>query len=126
MESLHQLVEHVKSNATHWAGLLGATGGAPELSKCSYHVLYWKFSIQGAPVLSNMKSEIEPLSAVDLHTEEVCELEYINPYQAHKTLGHHKEPAGTQAMQFNKLNEKSDTNTEFLWSTPLTRSEAWT
>ena len=41
MDSLYQLMDHAKQNATLWAELLGATGGALELQKCSYHILYW-------------------------------------------------------------------------------------
>ena len=73
-----------------------------------------------------MKNKIEPLSVIDPNTNVEGKLEYLSPYTAHTTLGHFKEPAGIQATQFRKLKEKSDSNTEFLWSTPLSRNEAWT
>ena len=126
LESLKWLMTQAQSNATTWAKLLGASGGALELSKCSYHVVFWKFSIQGAPVLTNMKNEIPSLTVLDPYTEQPCDLEYLNTYQAHKTLGHYKEPAGIQAEQFKQLKQKSDSITEFLWSCPLSRAEAWT
>ena len=44
---------------------------------------------------------------------------------AHKTLGHYKEPIGIQKTQFRQLKAKSDSITAFLWSTHLTREEAW-
>ena len=125
-ENLQRLLQRVQSNANLWALLLCATGGALELSKCSYHILFWKFSLQGAPVLTNLKRELPSLQVNDPHTDTPYELEYLNPYSAHKTLGHYKEPAGTQLAQFKHLKEKSDSITEFLWSTPLTRAEAWT
>ena len=50
----------------------------------------------------------------------------LSPYQAHKTLGHYKDPAGTQGEQFRQLLRKSDDITKFLWTCPLTRLEAWT
>ena len=49
--NLVSMVNKAKTNATVWSQLLQSTGGALELSKCSYHVLYWKFSEHGAPVL---------------------------------------------------------------------------
>jgi hypothetical protein len=54
------------------------------------------------------------------------ELQYLSSYEPHKTLGHYKEPAGTQKEQFRKLQEKSTELTKFLWSTHLTREESWT
>ena len=62
----------------------------------------------------------------DPHTETLRELEYLSPYTAPKTLGHYKEPAGGQHEQCEQLKKKSDSITEFLWKTPLTRAEAWT
>jgi exonuclease III len=124
--TLLELMQDAEHNATSWASLLGATGGALELSKCSYHVVFWRFSVQGAPVLMNMKAELPPITVVDPTSLQPQELEYLNPYEAHKTLGYYKEPAGIQVQQFTKLKEKSDEITEFLWKTPLTRSEAWT
>ena len=34
-------------------------------------------------------------------------LEYLPPHTAHKALGHHKEPAGTEQAQFLQLQKKS-------------------
>jgi hypothetical protein len=73
-----------------------------------------------------MQREIPPMTVSDPYTNATCQLEYLNPYKAHKTLGHYKEPAGLQVAQFTHLKEKSDSITEFLWSTPLTRADAWT
>lgn len=71
---LQELVTKAQHNATKWSELLHATGGSLELSKCSYHVLYGKFSIQGAPVLSNIQSEIPPLQV-------------LSPYRYHPDFG---------------------------------------
>jgi hypothetical protein len=123
---LQELIRKAQHNASQWSSLLHATGGALEISKCSYHVMYWKFSIPGAPVLSNIKSEIPPLQVTDPLTDNIQVLEFLPPSVAHKTLGHYKEPVGIQKMQFRQLKEKSDRITEFLWSTHFTREEAWT
>ena len=55
-EGLLDLIRKAEHNAVTWSNLLSATGGSLELSKCSYHVIHWKFSAQGAPVLSSVKS----------------------------------------------------------------------
>jgi hypothetical protein len=123
--NLQHMVHKAKENATIWSQLLQATGGALELSKCSYHVLYWKFSAQGAPVLCNLKSEIPALEVFDPITKTTKTLEYLPPTIAHKALGHYKEPFGLQKEQYRQLKLKSDRITDFLWSIHLTREEAW-
>ena len=125
-EGLQHLIRKAEHNATTWSKLLSATGGSLELSKCSYHVVNWQFSISGAPVLSSVKSRIPSISVTDPFTGETQDLEYLPPSVAHKTLGHYKEPTGTQRFQFKQLKLKSDNATEFLWTTHLTREEAWT
>jgi hypothetical protein len=37
----------LRHNAQTWADILGASGGALELSKCSCHLLAWKFTDKG-------------------------------------------------------------------------------
>jgi hypothetical protein len=111
--NLKWLVRQAQNNANLWGLLLSATGGALELLKCSYHVLFWKFSLQGASVLTNLKRESPLLTVRDPYTNATCELEYLNPYSAHKTLGHYKEPAGTQLSRFKHLKERSDTIKDF-------------
>ena len=96
------------------------------MAKCSYHVMYWKFSTRGgAPVSSIIQSEIRPIEVPDRDTNHNQTLEYLSPSVAHKTLGHYKEPTRIQKMQFRQLKAKSDSITAFLLSTPLTREEAW-
>ena len=117
----------LKHNAQSWADLLGASGGALELSKCSCHLLAWTFAAQGDPVLIHTKQPAEaPLTVVDPLTGEVQALQFLSPYSAHKTLGHYKDPAGTQNEQYRQLWNKSDNSTEFLWKCQLTPLETWT
>jgi hypothetical protein len=89
METLRELLQEITKNGTIWAELLGITGGALELSKCSYRVVYWKFSVQGAPVLMNMRTELTPLTIRHPNSNQDQTLEYLHPYEAHKTLGHY-------------------------------------
>ena len=125
LESLSQMHFKAKHNATVWANLLGATGGALELPKCSFHLMFWKFSTQGAPVLASCPREYHRIEVTDPITSQPQTLEYVSPHLAHKTLGHYKEPAGTQLTQFRQLSKKSELITSFLWSTPLSRAETW-
>ena len=116
----------LKQNAQLWANLLRTSGGALELSKCSVHVAHWAFTNQGSPVLLTDKDRFSDIAVVDPTQGLECQLQYLSPYSAHKTLGHFKEPAGTQVKQLQELKLKSDTNTRFLQTCSLTRDEAWT
>jgi ribonuclease HI len=122
-DTLATMHHRTQENATTWARLLGVTGGALELQKCSYHVMSWKFTVQGAPVLATCPLEYQNLEVTDPLTARSHTLLYLPPHTAHKTLGHYKEPAGTQVAQFRQLSQKSDDITRFLWTSPITRSE---
>jgi hypothetical protein len=52
---------------------------AVELSKCSYHIEFWKFTMQGALVLSNVLNEGVPniLQVTNSSTGIPQELQYL-------------------------------------------------
>ena len=121
-----QIIVQLEHNAQLWAELLGATGGALELSKCSYHVMAWQFTMTGAPTLVTDSSRFKGVSVKDPVSGKDQELDYLSPYAAHKTLGHYKDPAGTQREQYRQLKLKSDKSVEFLYQCALIPEEAWT
>lgn len=125
--TLSDVLQHAQTNAQQWSNLLHVSGGALELSKCSCHVLQWLFSMQGAPVLAP-KTDVHQqfLKVHDPATGILHDLQLLSPYQAHKTLGHYKDPAGKQTEQYKQLKSKSDDLTTFLWKCPLTKLETWT
>jgi hypothetical protein len=126
-ETLPTLLHQLRTNAQVWSNMLGASGGALELSKCSCHVAVWKYSLQGDPVLMNHQTINDSATSVkDSLTNEEHNLDFLSPYKAHKTLGNDKEPAGTQHTQFQQLRHKSDTITAFLWKCQMTPLETWT
>ncbi len=126
-DRLKRLIHKAEYNAIAWSNLLSATGGSLELSKCSYHVANWQFSMRGAPVLGSVKSRVPAISVTNLITGDSQTLEYLSPSVAHKMLGHQKEPTGTQVAKCWHLKEERDKVTELLWTTDLSRQqEAWT
>lgn len=126
--TIQKLVKQTQTNAQAWTDMLHASGGALELSKCSCHVIQWQFSMQGAPVLVPKRSSAREhqVTVWDDHDKCSHNLHILGAYESHKTLGHYKDPAGTQAEQFRQLLRKSDDITSFLWKCPLSRLEAWT
>ena len=118
------VLQYAQENAQHWSDLLHASGGALELSKCSFHLLRWSFSISGAPVLT-VPDDIPDLVARDPQTAHEHRLPMLSPFTAHKTLGHYKEPSGSQVEQGKQLQTLCADQVSFLWKSPLTRLEAW-
>ena len=82
------ILNQLQANAQLWSGLLGASGGALELSKCSYHVIAWQFTTKGAPVLVTDPSTFQRVKVTAPGTGEEQNLQYLSPY---KTLPAHNE-----------------------------------
>ena len=119
-DTIPTMLHNLRQNAQIWANILGASGGALEISKCSCHFATWTFAATGDPVLIHTQQpKDEPLTVVDPFTHKTQALQFLSPYTAHKTLGHFKEPAGTQSGQYRRLWEKSDDITDFLWKCTL-------
>ena len=92
-KTLHKL-EH---NTQAWTDILGSSGGALELPKVNNHFVNYGFTARGDPILMEPDMIIpHPVEVTDPLTDITHELEFLSPTEAHKTLGHHKEPAGTQ------------------------------
>ena len=125
--NIDAIVDQAMGNAQSWFDLLGASGGSLEYSKCCIHMLDWRFSKTGSPFLGMYDDELQQRLAVhNTATGASQRITLLSAYKAHKTLGHYKEPAGSQQEQFRQLKKLSDESTAFLWKCPLTRHEAWT
>jgi Reverse transcriptase (RNA-dependent DNA polymerase) len=51
------LKNKLKEDGTWWAGLLPATGGKLELSKCFFYLLTWKYDKKGNPIAELMQEQ---------------------------------------------------------------------
>ena len=125
--TVKKLVDNSQLNVQGWNDLLSASGGALEPTKSLFQIMQFQSSMQGAPVLiGSHKEYLNAIVVQDRYGPELTTLKLLSAYTAHKTLGHFKEPAGTQAEQYKQLKKKSDETTAFLWKCPLDRLEAWT
>ena len=119
-----RVLRQAQENAQLWTNLLNASGGALELSKCSYHLLRWSFSISGAPVLT-VPQNVPSMEVRNPQDLKDYQIPMLCPYTSHKTLGHYKEPSGSQKEQFKQLRKLCNDQVAFLWKSPLSRVEAW-
>jgi exonuclease III len=122
--SVETVVTKMQHDAQLWSDLLWSSSGDLELSKCSYHVYYYRFSIDGSPVLASGK--IGQIHLRKSSSQTVIPIDGLSAYTAHKTLGHYKEPAGNQTKQYQVLKEKCDEFARFLRCSPLDHRESWT
>ena len=110
-------------DAQLWNDLLWLSGGKLELSKCFYHHIHLKFADDGS---ATMKAGHfgQP---VTLHNEleEVVTIPAKSVYQSHKTLGHHKSPAGNNSTQLRILRASSNAFAKLVSTSPCNRIDSW-
>ncbi len=106
--------------------LLFTSGGALELSKCSYYVMHWEW-INGLPQLTpkNEVAEIKKITLTSGTSPQQIEILQCDPSEAHKTLGVYVAPNGNEHTQEEYLNTKSHQIASLVSSLQLTKSEAW-
>lgn len=119
------LLRQASKDAQIWHDILWASGGALELSKCSYQLLSWTFSSAGTPMPIKAIPNF-PVTVKDMTRTTSQNIPAISAHSAHKTLGHYKDPAGNQRQQLHELQQKCDKAADFIARSPLNRQESWT
>jgi hypothetical protein len=119
------LVERMRYDAQLWNEILWASGGALELPKCTYHVIDYTFTLDGAPILRGGKVGSD-LILVSGDCTSQQKIPFKSAHCSHKTLGHYKDPAGNQTKQAQVLLQKSNDAGLFVQCSALNRQEAWT
>jgi hypothetical protein len=107
-----------------WHDLLWASGGMLELSKWSYHFLFFDFLSNGKPV--PRPGTVGPPLEVIAPTGTRIPIPTNLIYNPHKTLGHCKSPAGTGATNLKHLTTKMAALSQQLATSPATISQAAT
>jgi hypothetical protein len=108
-EDLNKLIKKATKDAQLWEGLLSATGGELQLSKCFYYVLSWKWDKFGNPSPQNkIEQNILPLTLQMTTTQMSEELTQKECHESHKTLGTHKCIIGHEITQYEVLLDKSN------------------
>jgi hypothetical protein len=122
---VEHLVQLMRYDAQLWNDLLWASGGALELPKCTYHVLDYAFTNEGAPILHGGQVGGDLILESGDRTSQQ-RIQFKSAHCSHKTLGHYKEPSGSQTKQYQVLLEKSNDAGIFVQCSALNRREAWT
>lgn len=121
--TLPSLLRRAETDTYHWKQLLESSGGALELSKCSFHVMKWKFQSTGSPYLPKTPPNLESeLSQYPL----LSQFQSLATNVAHKTLGTFQTPNGQVFSQFQALMEKAQRYRKVSQIAHLTKKEAHT
>jgi hypothetical protein len=129
LQSTIQSPDHYIALATNdaqlWNNVLLLSGGALELTKCSYHFMYFDFTLLGHPIVKPGK--ISPELQITFQPGSTPQpLAFRTAYQSHKTLGTHKEPAGNQLSAWKALLKNSTNHLSIVNRSPLDPLDAWT
>jgi hypothetical protein len=89
---LQTMTSRMQSDAQKWNDLLWCTGGKLELTKCSFHVLWFEFKPNGTPV-SILDPPEHPIALRDSESGEMVSIQPKSSSDPHKTLGHWKAPS---------------------------------
>jgi hypothetical protein len=113
-----QIVRRLETVAQVWERLLFYSGGALNLSKCSWQVLHWTW-IKGRPILTKCPEQEDPL-CVGLYTQNdttdripIKEAEYNYP---NRILGVYLTSSGDFKHQLQILKQKADKMADTLLS----------
>ena len=109
------LLEHLRESGQRWADVLHATGGKLELSKCFYYAVSWIADEQGRPRLST-EPQAGRVPLVDPDGAEHS-LQYSAPTAAHKTLGVHMSPCGSNGAERKAIAQKCSKFTRLIHAT---------
>jgi hypothetical protein len=116
---LNSLIKMMVADAQLWNDLLHVSGGLLEVSKCSYHILYFDFRPSGIPYMKG-SSDGPPLHLTDSATDASIHVANKSAYMTHKTLGHFNAPAGTSATHLKMLVKKTTILSRQLATSPAT------
>jgi hypothetical protein len=122
--TIEELLARLQKDAQLWHDLLWCSGGMLEISKCSYHFVYFEFDAAGNP--HPIPGTVGPPLKVLSPTGQSILIPPKSVYMTHKTLGHLQAPAGTGRTQLHQTRSQQTLLSQQLASSPATQSQAST
>jgi hypothetical protein len=121
--SLDELIKMMAHDAQLWNDLPHISGGLQEVSKCSYHILYFSYPPNGLSYTKG-SSTAPPLELKDSSGEQI-HVKCKSAYESHKTLRHFKSPDGTAKTHIKILTTKGSVLSRQLATSSMTRAQAF-
>jgi hypothetical protein len=119
------LVQHLQEDGCEWAGLLEASGGKLELTKCFYYMLTWTWNDKGEPIPQTIQQQnVQNKVTLSNLSGDPVTIQQKEVEQSHKTLGTYKCIDGNETEQIIQLNKKSTNMGNLVFSGQLNRRQA--
>ena len=117
-------ISKAQEDAQRWNDVLALSGGALNPQKCSYHFMYYDFSIDGIPLLQ--AGTFGPTITISFNNDApASQLTQLSAYKSHKTLGVQKSPHATNKGLYLALAKRNNSHTKIMARSPFTRTDAW-
>ena len=129
LHSMFQEEQHyltlANNDAQQWNDILQLSSGALQLSKCSYHFLFCKFSKTGMLYLSGQTND----SHTHLQFQQLTSptpLKQLSNYKLHKALGIYKSPGGNSKTSCTHLQSKATAHAAITTRSQIEQHKTWT
>ena len=121
---LTHYISKAQDDAQRWNDVLALSGGALNPQKCSYHFMYYDFSIDGLPLLQ--AGTFGPTITITFNDgAQGSQLTQLSAYKSHKTLGVQKSPHATNKGLYLALAKRNNSHTRTMARSPFNRTDAW-
>ena len=124
VKTLRQLINEMQHDAQLWARLLWWSGGKLEINKCSFHILQHSFDKEGFATTKPI-IHVPQLTLEDPSSNAFMNIKVKSTFETHKTLGHHKAPAGIAQTQREIRCEKVMQIAKAIHNNPFDHYQAW-
>ena len=110
-----------------WERLLFASRGALALQKCFYHLVQWKWTPHGFPILSSTTDTTNtPIQMTAGRSTTLTTIPRIESSMGKRTLGVCLAPDGSFTQEFEHRHKQALTWVQNIGTSPLTREEVYT
>ena len=119
------LIGNLERAAQTWEQLLFYSGGALNLSKCSWSIMYWEW-LHGVPTLKEPGPGTASIKLTQEGSSDTTTIRPQHPQEAQRLLGVHITPTGDFTRQLEEMKAKTEKMARSLRSPRLTRQDILT
>jgi hypothetical protein len=117
-----EMIKTLNGIAQTWEALLSYSGGALNLQKCSWYVMFWEW-IEGQPRLRPLQSSDPDVLLTQGKAPERHSIRQTSPDDATRLLGVYLSPTGDFSVHLRHLQTKAETYASRLTSPRLTATD---
>jgi hypothetical protein len=119
------MIKRMETAAQTWQQLLSHSGGALNLQKCSWSLMFWMWN-NGRPQLQRDPTQQGTIALRSAHSHPEASrtaIKYTDPYTATRILGVHLSPVGDFSTHLQHLQSKAESYARCLSTSKITGSD---